>query len=234
MPRPWRPFLVAEVCFDFVTSLRMRRVIKMLGAQPASSRADALLVESVQSVCLSVGVSPPEVLVIPEERVANAAVLSNGPREAFLIATRGLGLLLDPVELEGIVAHELVHVRRSEARTATKVALGSGLVWAYLHKRAWDPGGKQWGKLGAQREIQADLLAAQATRYPPGLVSALEKIAPVSVLAPVRKPEEALAPELLDRYMGVWATTGLWVAPAVADQALTESFAMRLAVLAEL
>jgi len=34
--------------------------------------------------------------------------------------------------------------------------------------------------------------------------------------------------------MGVWATTGLWVAPAVADQALTESFAMRLAVLAEL
>ncbi len=217
-----------------MTSLRMRRVIKMLGAKPAAPGEDALLIESVQSVCLSVGVAPPEVLVIPEEGVANAAVLSNRPRQAFLIATRGLGLLLDPVELEGIVAHELVHVRRSEARAATKVALGSGLIWAYLHKRAWQPGGKQWGKLGEQREIQADLLATQATRYPPGLVSALEKIAPVSVLAPVRKPEGPLEPELLDRYMGVWATTGLWVAPVVADKALSESFAMRLAVLAEL
>jgi Zn-dependent protease with chaperone function len=212
----------------------MRRITKMLGAEPADSFEDALLVESVQSVCLSVGVSPPEVLVIPEEKVANAVVMCNGPREAVLIATRGLGALLDPVELEGIVAHELVHVRRSEARTATRVALGSGLLWARLHKSAWQPGGKQWSKLGDQREIQADLLAAQATRYPPGLVNALEKIAPVSVLAPAKKPDGPVEPALLERWMGVWAITGLWVAPAVEDKALSESFAMRLAVLAEL
>ena len=81
------------------------------------------------------------------------------------MVTRGLLTALNRVELEGVLAHELNHIWSWGARLATLgVALGRvpGLLRLLAPPR---------------REFDADEGGARLTRYPPGLVSALRKLA---------------------------------------------------------
>jgi Zn-dependent protease with chaperone function len=80
---------------------------------------------------------------------------------------------LDPVELEGVLAHELVHVKCADIVPATMAAGVALPLVAVLPGTA----NLVHSLAGRGREFRTDQLAASVTRYPPGLREALAKMA---------------------------------------------------------
>ena len=110
------------------------------------------------------GLPMPRLYVVDSD-AANAFSVGRDPERAALVVTSGLLTGLNRVELEGVLAHELNHIWSWGARLATLgVALGRvpGLLRLVAPPR---------------REFDADEAGARLTRYPPGLVSALRKLA---------------------------------------------------------
>jgi Zn-dependent protease with chaperone function len=124
---------------------------------------------------------------------------------------------LDRIELEAVVAHELAHIKRLDVASAALAATGlGGLVRALGGERA-----VVW-LVGADREIRADLAAVATTRYPPGLIAALERIDAAGDTCPSSVPAAVLG-----------RTGQGWLVPVsrTSDDASTEG---RLDVLREL
>jgi Zn-dependent protease with chaperone function len=116
------------------------------------------------------GRAPPAVWVI-DDPTRNALALGRRPATAALVVTTGLVDALDPVALEGALAHELTHIRRGEVVSAT---VASAIC---LPLSVWPGAGDLVHALaGRGREFRTDQAAAAITRYPPGLREALLSI----------------------------------------------------------
>ena len=181
--------VLAIVAAAAVTALRLRRVDDRLGAAMGAVRlpeGERPRLESVaESVAMAVGVAPPELFVI-DEAACNAVAwgIGNGPfRCAF---TTGLLESMDRVELEAVVGHQLAVVREGGLPVVTigtalfgpvaKGPLEGAIAWA-VHR-----------SIRARSVVVADLDGARATRYPPGLVAALEEIRGASTAMPTVPP----------------------------------------------
>lgn len=149
-----------------------RRFLGRLPTRPADPVLEARLVNLVEAVCVADGLPLPELRVL-EDPAPNAIVLGGRPADAVLVLTAGLLDLVDRMELEAIVAHELSHVKRGDlgaALAATRAC--SLLAWA------WPAAAVAVLRLsGATRESLADQAAVRVTRYPPALAAALDKLA---------------------------------------------------------
>ncbi len=164
----WAEGLGAFVAASIVLALAMWWAAEPLarratGGQPADPavRSHARLLNLVEGLCATVGVRRPEVRVRPAEGL-NAAVCGRRRRTATLVATQGLLDELDRVELEGVVAQLLTRVRANDMvpATVTVATLGIGATL-----------------LSPPEPVTAmDRAAMSFTRYPPGLISALEKM----------------------------------------------------------
>ncbi len=135
------------------------------------------LTNMVQSLALVVGVEEPEAFVLDTDAV-NALIAARNDA-ATLFITRGLDELLEPVELEAVVAEMLVRLRSGDAECATiaaavyRIPLLGPLSALTIAPTA--PLGL--GRLLAEeRDLAADQQAVALTRYPPALLSALTKM----------------------------------------------------------
>jgi Zn-dependent protease with chaperone function len=126
----------------------------------------------VDGLCASMGLPYPEILLI-DDQFRGALVLGRNEHRATLVFTKGLLFALDPVELEGVLAHELSHVKTGDMAAATMAATVM-LPFAALFAGSPEMVLKLAGK---GRELQADRHASTVTRYPPGLRDALVKMA---------------------------------------------------------
>ena len=148
----------------------------------------------------------PRVYVVPDDS-PNAFAAGRNPKQAIVAVTTGLLERLDEEELEGVLAHEMSHIRNYDVRLMTWAAVlaGSIALLAQIFTRAlWFGGGDRDRGGGAniivlvvvlvslilapiaafliqvaisrRREYVADASAAELTRYPQGLASALEQI----------------------------------------------------------
>jgi heat shock protein HtpX len=88
------------------------------------------------------------------------------PRTAALVVTQGLLDSLSRIELEGVLAHELSHIRTLDILPATYAAVFAAPFGPRAVGFALSP----------DREAAADAYGVSITRYPPGLLAALEKI----------------------------------------------------------
>jgi heat shock protein HtpX len=131
------------------------------------------LSSTVEHVAMAVGASPPSLHLI-DDPARNAVVWGSGQAAACLAITTGLLDVVEPVELEAVVAHLLAGVRDGlvEAPTFATAMFGpladgpfAGLVASLA--RAGDDD---------RRIVLADLEGARATAFPPGLVAALERV----------------------------------------------------------
>jgi heat shock protein HtpX len=104
---------------------------------------------------------------------------------AFLIVTTGLVDALDPVQLEGVLAHELMHVKCADIVPATMAAAVALPLVAVLPGMA----NMVHALAGRGREFRTDARAVGVTRYPPGLRQALA----VMVDGPVPRSPSPLA-----------------------------------------
>ncbi len=93
-------------------------VVDALGARPGTEDELARAENLVDGLCATMGVEPPDILVV-DEASRHALALGRKSGAAVLVVTSGLLEALDPVCLEGVLAHELVHVKRADIAPAT-------------------------------------------------------------------------------------------------------------------
>jgi heat shock protein HtpX len=122
----------------------------------------------IEGLCASMGLPLPGVWLV-DDPLPDALALGRGPSTGCLVLTSGLVDTLDPVALEGLLAHELTHIRRGDIAPAT-VAAALCLPLAVVVPGA---GSFVHGLAGRGREFRTDQLAVGVTRYPPGLRQAL-------------------------------------------------------------
>ena len=126
----------------------------------------------VEGLCVSAGLPKPDLYVIDDE-APNSFATGRNPDHAAIVVTTGLLSKLSRMELEGILAHELAHIRSHDTLVT---GLGTALVALPLM-----PAGSLSARLlgalvGRGRERDADISGVRLTRYPPGLAAALEKL----------------------------------------------------------
>ena len=181
-----------------------RLVLASLHARPLNpdNEAERRLFNIVTEMALASGLPQPELFVIPDP-APNALATGRDPQHAALAVTQGLLNLLDREETQGVVAHEMGHILNRDTLTMTVVSVlfGGALMLADWARRAlYLQSDRRRGNpllfvlvlvlvaltpllsrllamaVSRQREYLADATAAQLTRNPLGLASALEKI----------------------------------------------------------
>jgi heat shock protein HtpX len=178
-------------------------------ARPADPEQYARLHNLVDGLCIASGLPKPGVYIV-DDPAPNAFATGRNPRHASIAVTTGLLDKMNRVELEGVVAHELSHIRNYDILVSTLAVTMVGAI-ALLSDVAirtmWWNGGRvqrsgdrsdranplaaigfallilapliakvMRAAISRQRETLADVSACQMTRYPPGLISALEKL----------------------------------------------------------
>ena len=146
-------------------------IVRSLGAVPSREQDHPRLHNLVDGLCATMGLPGPQILVVASG-VPNALAVGHDPESAIIVVTSALDRSLTLVELEGVLAHELVHVKRNDTVVAS-VAVLATLPWALVRGTA--AGADRIHSLvGPGREFSADQRAAGVVRYPPGIGSALE------------------------------------------------------------
>ena len=162
-------------------------VLRVVGAAPVEEGVYPRLENLVESLSISTGVEEPDLAVLEDP---HANLLVAGPAgQATLVVTSGLLELLTRVELEGVLAAGLGRIGTGDAHLATLAAVFiGGPLLRNGPRRSERPAAvagfaASWRarRMAAlfqeHRHLLADLHAASITRYPPGLESALTKIA---------------------------------------------------------
>jgi heat shock protein HtpX len=149
-----------------------RIVLKLSHARPASPDDEPRYHNLVEGLCVSAGLPKPELYLIDDD-APNSFATGRNPEHAAIVVTTGLLQKLSRMELEGILAHELSHIRSNDTLVTS---LGAALVGLPLMP-AGPLAGRLLGSLvGRGRERDADIGGVRLTRYPPGLAAALEKV----------------------------------------------------------
>jgi heat shock protein HtpX len=165
--------------------------VRLVGGRPADPMAHARLFNLVEGLGANAGVPQPALFVVADPGL-NALTMGRSPRHATLVVTSGLLEQLSRIELEAVLAHELSHIRNDDILTAT-VAVGLfGLLGRPARAAAGRGGGALLAtllvpvaalaglglrlSLDSHREETADSSGVHLTRYPPALVTALEKM----------------------------------------------------------
>ncbi|HJT38629.1 MAG TPA: M48 family metalloprotease [Actinomycetota bacterium] len=148
-----------------------RVVLRLSRARAASPSDQPRFHNIVEGLSTNAGMPKPRVYVIDDE-APNAFATGRDPAHASIVATRGLLDMMNRVELEAVLAHELAHVKNRDTLAMELAVTLVGFPATVLPfigpflQRAASP----------RREFYADLGGVQLTRYPPGLISALEKL----------------------------------------------------------
>ena len=146
--------------------------LRISHARPADAEQYPRLHNVVEGLCIAAGLPKPRVYVI-DDPSPNAFAIGRGPRHAAIAVTTGLLDTMSRIELEGVLAHELNHIKNDDVLPST---LGVALVGlpAVVVPPVFGPLLRI--AMNERRESLADLNGVSLTRYPPGLVSALEKL----------------------------------------------------------
>lgn len=202
-------FLIAAV-MAFVSYWKSDRIaLAVSRAVPADPATYQRLHNLVEGLCIAGGLPKPKVYVI-NDPAPNAFATGRNPQNAAIAVTTGLLEKMNRVELEGVVAHELSHIRNYDILVSTIAVtlVGSiALMTDLAIRMMWWNGGRSsrqgdrdnganplallgfallilapiiakvmQAAVSRKRETLADVSACQMTRYPPGLIAALEKL----------------------------------------------------------
>ncbi|MFA5775786.1 MAG: M48 family metalloprotease [Ilumatobacteraceae bacterium] len=202
--------VVISGTFAFISYWKSDAVaLRVSRAIPADPTEYQRLHNLVEGLCIASGLPKPRVYVIVDE-APNAFATGRNPRHAALAVTTGLLEKMNRVELEGVLAHELSHIRNYDILVSTLAVtlVGSvAIITDIAIRMMWWNGGRtprsgdrqnganplaligfallifspilaklMQAAISRRRETLADVSACQITRYPPGLISALEKL----------------------------------------------------------
>jgi len=181
-----------------------RLVLAMYRAKEADEATAPTLYRIVQRLAEKAGMPMPKVYVIPQAQ-PNAFATGRSPSHAAVAATQGLLQIMDEEELEGVIAHELSHVRNRDILIGTIAATLAGALMIVARMAGWAAimggGGRDrdeeggggfatvfiaiFGAIAAMfiqlaisrsREYQADASGARLCGNPMGLAHALARL----------------------------------------------------------
>jgi Peptidase family M48 len=178
----------------------------------------------VDGLCATMGLPLPSLFLV-DDPFRGALSVGRNERSATLVLTTGLLRALDPVELEGVLAHELSHVKSGDMATGTMAA---AVVLPLAPILSSSP--ELVRKLaGSGRELAADVRASSVTRYPPGLRDAIVKMS----AGPSPAPPSAIASPGTSRVLRwLWTVVPELLAPA-STMGVLDAPATRIAALDE-
>jgi len=179
-------------------------VLGISGARRADKSEDLLFRQVAENISIGANIPLPELYVI-EDSAPNAFATGRDIEHAVVCVTTGLLSKLNRTELEGVVAHEVSHIRNYDMRLMSVVAVLVGMVvltsdWILRSRIKSRDRENNAGAflmilglvllllspliaqiiqlaISRQREFLADADSAMITRQPSGLISALRKIA---------------------------------------------------------
>jgi heat shock protein HtpX len=102
-------------------------VLKMYGAQEVTPADAPQLHQIVDELAREAGIPKPKVYIIPDDS-PNAFATGRNPEHAAVAATEGIMRLLTPMELKGVLAHEIGHVRNRDILISTIAATMAGAI----------------------------------------------------------------------------------------------------------
>ena len=168
--------------------------------------------ESVERLSRNANLPMPRVYLCPHD-APNAFATGRSPRKAAVAVTRGLASIMDDAELDGVIAHELAHIKYRDTLTSTIAATVAGVLafvaqWFFFLGMGRREGGNPLvtilviigAALGAamikamisrSREFAADAEGARIAGSPHGLASALARLDAMSRRVPLRQPNPA-------------------------------------------
>lgn len=178
-------------------------VLKMYRAREVDVSQAPGLYRMVERLAQKAGLPTPKVYVIPQDS-PNAFATGRNPEHAVVAVTQGILRLMNDEELEGVLAHELSHIRNRDMLIGSIAATLAGAIMMLASMARWaaifggvgrddDEGGGIFGLLfmmflapiaalliqmaiSRSCEYKADASAAQITGTPHGLAHALEKL----------------------------------------------------------
>lgn len=148
-------------------------ILSLAGGRDATADDAARLLNVVEGLSLTAGLAPPDVR-IREDHTVNAMAAGRVGGRTAIIVTRGLVDELDRLELEGIIAHLLVRLGSADQEQRTLGVTTTGLP-RYLLERFGGARGHSSGDPTIETLMLTDREAVRITRYPPGLLRALER-----------------------------------------------------------
>jgi len=162
------------------------------GSRPVTEAEEPRLHNLVEGLCVGIGLQPPRLRIV-EDDALNALAVARSVDDADLVVTRGLLSQLSLVELEAVLAHELARIRRGEAIVGALAGIALGGPGAPVIFPATPVAPLTRAIVGRGEPIEAwsDIAAVEITRYPPGLVSALETLAEADT--PLKNASPAVA-----------------------------------------
>jgi heat shock protein HtpX len=181
-----------------------KMVLAAYGAQPIEEAAAPRLYAIVHRLATRAGIPMPRVYLIPSE-TPNAFATGRNPEHAVVAVTEGIMRILDEEELEGVLAHELSHVKNRDVLISTIAATLAGAITYLAHMAQWaamfggrgrddEEGGSNpiamillavlapiaallvQMAVSRSREFQADATGATVAGKSWGLMKALEKL----------------------------------------------------------
>jgi heat shock protein HtpX len=190
-----------------------KMVLAMYRAQPLDERQAPELHAMVRRLAQRAQIPMPRVYLIPGD-TPNAFATGRNPEHAVIAVTEGILRILDQDELEGVLAHELSHVKNRDVLISTIAATMAGAITYLAHMAQWgaifggrrgddDEGGSSPIAMIAMaivapiaamlvqmavsraREFQADATGAQLAGRTWGLAKALEKLQMAQQVAPM-------------------------------------------------
>jgi len=188
-------------------------VLRMYRAQEVSENSAPELHNIVRNLAMKSKLPMPRVFIIPEE-APNAFATGRNEQHAVVAVTQGIMRILNKEELEGVIAHELSHIKNRDMLIGSIAATLAGAIVMVAHMAQWaaifgggrsddeDEGGGVIGliamavfaplaatiiqmAISRSREYMADASAAGITKNPFGLAAALEKLARASQVIPL-------------------------------------------------
>ncbi len=185
-----------------------KMILGLSGARKVRHDADLKqqqIVHLVENICITAGLPTPQVYLVADS-APNAFAVGRDPKHASIALTTGIIEKLDKVELEGVIAHELSHIKNYDILLSTVVITLLGVITLLAD---WSWRGRMFSNrdsnndnnnsillligvvliilapifaqliylaMSRQREYLADASGALLTRYPKGLARALQKL----------------------------------------------------------
>ena len=186
-------------------------VLAISRAKPVKKEDYPYLYNVVEGLAIAAGLPKPRCYII-DDTAPNAFASGRNPKNSVIVVTKGLLEKMNRVELEGVIAHEVAHIKNYDVLVQTLAVVMVGVVallsdwilrsffWGGGRKKGRSRGGGSGSQvlivvglvlailspliaqlirlaISRKREFLADANGALLTRYPPGLASALKKLA---------------------------------------------------------
>jgi heat shock protein HtpX len=207
--------LILAAVLNFVSYFYSDKIaLAMYRAKPATREELPRVYQVVERLTQKIGIPMPKIFVIPSES-PNAFATGRNPNHASVAVTQGILDLLNDEELEGVLAHELGHVRNRDILISSIAATVAGAITYVAEIARWgmifggyerDSDNRGGGGFGAllmlllapvaaaliqlavsrSREYQADETGAHFTGNPYALASALSKLDAYSKRLPLQ------------------------------------------------